>query len=322
MALGVRLTRGHVLRHAPAKGAQGLDAALLDIAQDLLLQDLDERDEIDNLAFKGGTALRKLYAGEAGRFSTDLDFSVHSIEEDRDAIEEGLVAAIADTRCGPFQYGITSRRGKPSITIESNLGNTEALTCKLDVNPPPWLSAELRNWVPMPIHKFYGSPLPELRVVRLEENMAEKIARMNRATPARDAYDLVWIMRNRGRLGREIDLDLIRRLAVMKAWVDMNGLGATKHRWSQGHDPKPFDADHWLRERNLEDFDDENIGLLATPPPELDQLGQALSADFQFLRELTPDEETLAPCSEGDRGILLRMLGELPLSQLPLGTCW
>lgn len=322
MALEVRLTRGRILRHAPARGAQGLDAALIDIAQDLLLRDLHERGVIDAVAFKGGTALRKLYAGEAGRFSTDLDFSVRSVDEERDAVEQRLVDAIAEMRCGPFRFGIDTRRGKPSITIESNLGETEALTCKLDVTSPPWLPTEERAWVPMPVHDLYGGSLPQLHVVRLEENIAEKIARLNRATPARDAYDLVWIMTNRRRLGRGLDPNLIRRLAVMKAWVDMNGLGAAKHRWSQGHDPKPFDVPLWLRARSAKDFDDENIGLLATPPPKLDELGRALSAEYQFLRELTPDEETLAACNGGDRGLLLRMLDELPQTQLPQGTCW
>ncbi len=175
---------------------------MIDIAQDLLLRDLDESGVIDHLAFKGGTALRKLYAGSAGRFSTDLDFSVRSAGEDMGAVVELLVEAIEGTECGPFRYGIRHRRGKPYVTIESDLGNLETLTCKLDVNPPPWLPTERRAWAPMPIHARYGGPLPELNVIQIEENIAEKIARLNRVTPARDAYDLVWIMRNRPRLGR------------------------------------------------------------------------------------------------------------------------
>ena len=38
----VRLTQGHVLRHAPAQSPQGRDAAVIDIAQDLLLRHLSE----------------------------------------------------------------------------------------------------------------------------------------------------------------------------------------------------------------------------------------------------------------------------------------
>jgi predicted nucleotidyltransferase component of viral defense system len=41
----------------------GRDAAVIDIAQDLLLRDLHERGSLDALVFKGGTSLRKLYAG-------------------------------------------------------------------------------------------------------------------------------------------------------------------------------------------------------------------------------------------------------------------
>ena len=42
----------------------------------------------------------------------------------------------------------------------------------------------------VPIHSRYGGPLPQLPVVDLAENVAEKIARLNRRSPARDAYDL------------------------------------------------------------------------------------------------------------------------------------
>jgi predicted nucleotidyltransferase component of viral defense system len=62
------------VRHGPP-GPQGGYAALIDIAQDLLLAHLHERGVFEHLVLKGGTALRKLYAGTAGRLSTDLDFS-------------------------------------------------------------------------------------------------------------------------------------------------------------------------------------------------------------------------------------------------------
>ena len=70
-----RVTEGHLVRHYQgAKG--GRDAALLDIAQDHALHLLHEVELFDQgLVFKGGTALRKFRAGNAGRFSTDLDFA-------------------------------------------------------------------------------------------------------------------------------------------------------------------------------------------------------------------------------------------------------
>lgn len=69
----VTLTIGWIARHTPkGAGAGGRDAAILDIAQDLLLRQLHGRGALGALVFKGGTALRKLYAGHQGRFSLDL----------------------------------------------------------------------------------------------------------------------------------------------------------------------------------------------------------------------------------------------------------
>lgn len=41
---------------------------------------------------------------------------------------------------------------------------------------------------PMPIHVQYGFGLPEIPAVRLEENIAEKFARLNRTATARELY--------------------------------------------------------------------------------------------------------------------------------------
>jgi predicted nucleotidyltransferase component of viral defense system len=69
------ITEGHFARHY--QGVRGArDAAMLDIAQDHALYHLSEAGLFGRgLVFKGGTALRKYRAGNAGRFSTDLDFA-------------------------------------------------------------------------------------------------------------------------------------------------------------------------------------------------------------------------------------------------------
>jgi hypothetical protein len=53
----VTVTRARVLRHAPTS-SQGFEAAVIDIAQDLLLRHLHDVGLLTELAFKGGTALR------------------------------------------------------------------------------------------------------------------------------------------------------------------------------------------------------------------------------------------------------------------------
>ena len=162
----------------------------------------------------------------------------------------------------------------------------------------------------MPIHNRYGGPLPRLPVVDLAENVAEKIARLNRVAPARDAYDLVWVAHTPG-----LDLDrlLIRRLAVLKAWVDLHGLATDRANWSSPlPGAQPFDVDRWLTPRAARDFDDEAIGLLTVPPPNLDTLGRELSELYRWLADLDDDERTVARGRPQDRNVVLRLLGALP----------
>lgn len=321
-AYDVKLTKAHVLRHAPA-GTQGHEAALVDIAQDLLLRHLSDEGLLELLVFKGGTALRKLYSGSEGRFSLDLDFSVRELGVDAEEVQQLLDDIVVGLELGPFTYDIAVRRGKRTLVIESPLGTTGALTSKLDVNPPPWLEPQLRPWVYMKVHEAYGGPLPELPCVRLEENMAEKIARLNRTTTARDVYDLVWLW-TKYRRGPDpiVDAALVRRLAVLKIWVDAHGLSAANTVWKPGHEAAPFDADHWLRTRSAADFDVEDIGQLAVPTPDIDELAKALRTHYAFLSELDADEKQVAGLDGSDRRLVLDMVAELPTSRLTTGTCW
>ena len=314
----ISITLGHIARHTPhGAGAQGRDAAIVDIAQDLLLRDLHGKGVLESLAFKGGTALRKLYAGTAGRFSLDLDFSSTTIGGNPEDALTGLIAAIDGLQLGPFRYGVTERRGKWTLTYDHPFGGeSTTLQSKLDLSPPPWLESVSRGWRPLPVHAQYGSPaLPELQVIQLTENIAEKIARLNRATPARDMYDLRWVMTNPP-ITQTLDLALIRRLAVLKIWVDANGANAGQTWWKPGHEGPPFDPDRWLRDRSHGEFDEEDIGALAVPTPTATELSDALRTQFRFLADLDDDERVLAQAREQDRPLALRALASLPGARL------
>ena len=154
----IALTSAHVLRHTPPGArTQGREAALVDIAQDLLLRELHTIGLMGELAFKGGTALRKLYAGNAGRFSLDLDFAIRNIGTQAEEILQLLEEHVSGLRLGPFEYGIKQHRGKRHLLIRSDvLGTPENLMSKLDVSPPPWLEPITRGWIPMPVHDCQG----------------------------------------------------------------------------------------------------------------------------------------------------------------------
>jgi predicted nucleotidyltransferase component of viral defense system len=161
------------VRHGPAQSPQGRDAGVIDIAQDLLLRHLSERGIPTLVAFKGGTALRKVYAGAGGRFSTDLDFSVATLDDDPATVIRLFVDEINGTRLGPFTCSIDDRRGRYAIIYQSELGPDLGgpLLSKIDVGPPTWLEPAWRSWVEAPIHIRYGGPLPVLPVVDLAEYM-------------------------------------------------------------------------------------------------------------------------------------------------------
>ncbi len=312
------LTVGWTSRHTPpGAGVDGRDAAVIDIAQDLLLRDLHERGSLDALVFKGGTSLRKLLRRQSRTVLPGSRLQRRRPHQRRRYVVVQLVSDIDGTTIGPFTYGVTERRGRWSLTIQSPFGTDEStLSSKLDVSPPPWLEPVRRGWVRMPIHATYGAPsLPKLQVVRLEGNIAEKISRLNRTTTARDLYDLAWLVTHQRDIGN-LDTDLIRRMVALKIWVDAHGVTAGSVRWKAGHEPRPFDPNHWLRTLATEEVDLADIGALAVPTPSLADLNATIQAHYGFLRQLDPDERQLAETREQERHLALRLLNELPGARL------
>jgi predicted nucleotidyltransferase component of viral defense system len=71
-----------------------LDIAEREIALTYVLCILSEQGLLTHLAFKGGTALRKIHLGPTGRFSLDLDFTATS-EAQPEALVLDLVGALS-----------------------------------------------------------------------------------------------------------------------------------------------------------------------------------------------------------------------------------
>ncbi|MCH7565753.1 MAG: nucleotidyl transferase AbiEii/AbiGii toxin family protein [Gemmatimonadetes bacterium] len=308
------LTPGYVARHVPRDSPAGPDVAVLDIAQDFLLAHLQECGVFEQLAvFKGGTALRKLFAGARGRFSTDLDFAAAEVDADRQTLAQ-LVARESDVTLGPFRFRPSESRGRWRISVSSSLGDP-AISIKVDVGPPCWLEPELRPFVPVSTHERYGFRLPSIPTMRLEEILGEKIARLTRTSTARDASDLVWAATTSPHSG--FGRDLVRRLAVLKVWVDIHGL---RPGWSPALGPVRFEPDAWLSSR--ESWDDEQIGLLAHRPPSLGQLGSDLQSRYSWLRDLSEEEVRWAAADMNDRGDVIEGIQNLDGGALAEASLW
>lgn len=295
-----QLTPGYIARHLPPASNVDRGIAILDIAQDFLLAHLQERGVFHELVvFKGGTALRKVFAGAQGRFSTDIDLAAREMGADRSVVA-GLIAAEAYVSLGPFHFTPAHQRGRWEITVASEFGNPTP-TIKLDVGPPCWLVPEARKFVAHPTHPRYGFSLPALPTMRLEEILAEKVARLARRGTARDAADLVWAATTTPH--SQFVRDLVRRLAILKVWVDHHGM---EPGWSPAIGCAPLRPDVWLSPR--EDWDDEQIGMLTHPPPALKSLEAQLHRLYQWLRDLTPEEAQWARARAQDRRDVIRAI--------------
>lgn len=315
----VNLTIGHIARHTPTgSGAPGREAAIIDIAQDLLLAFLEENGFMNGIVLKGGTAIRKLYAGKEGRFSLDLDFAIEDALADRDEKAFDFVSAIDGLRIEPFSYSVSERRNKWYIELDSPYNEGDIFKTKLDFGPRPWLEPVKKDFCELPIHKQYGLDLPAIKTVRLEENMAEKIARLNRTNTARDLYDLNWIIETPS-VEKNIDKALLRRMAIMKIWVDSHGMHCGNIWWRPAHAPSTFNPERWLYGRNPKDIDMEDIGTLAVPAPTAEEMLLKLSENYSFLQDMDETESVIARSNAKDRGIVIQAMKELPGGRLRMG---
>ncbi|HEY5087264.1 MAG TPA: nucleotidyl transferase AbiEii/AbiGii toxin family protein [Gemmatimonadaceae bacterium] len=288
------VTEGHLARHHGGRRGQR-DPAFIDIAQDHALKILDEAGVFElGAALKGGTAIRKFRAGNAGRFSTDFDFTTSDPD-----VAKFILTTLDGAELGGFRFGVqVIREGRQaSLLIENaNLGNPPG-PAKIDISTrAPWLAPERVAPVELAIHGAYGFAIPSVPTMRVEEVLAEKLARYRRHALARDLYDLNWFS------DKVFNEALVRRLLVLKVWQDV-----VEDRLGQS----PFSPAEVTARRRAEDFNgDEIVGL--TQEVDIPGWLERVRRRFAFVDQLDNDERQIARCSAGDRyaaGQMIRALG-------------
>jgi uncharacterized protein len=108
----------------------------------------------------------------------------------------------------------------------------------------------------------------------------------------------------------------VRRLAVLKNWVDQHGLSSPPAAWRPVTSAIPYDPGRWQMTRRAADFDEDSIGILAVPPPSLDALGDQLRTHFSFLADLDGTERRIVAGGAGSRNLVLEAINSLPGSRL------
>jgi predicted nucleotidyltransferase component of viral defense system len=175
------IDREFLLKVAKNKGLKNREYIEKDYFQDVLLYHLYKKS--NNFIFKGGTCLYKLY--NLPRFSEDLDFSILTQKNIKETIES--VAR-------ELKAKIESKKTKTSFLFKLRFSGilTQFGIVRIDVSLYNIVFGfEVKNYV----SPYIDLPPFSLRVLKLEEILAEKIHALIKRNNARDLYDLFFLLR-------------------------------------------------------------------------------------------------------------------------------
>ena len=174
----------------------------------------------ENLLFKGGTALSKLYFPETWRYSEDLDFGVEGTYRGSEAEIKG---ALEDaTRASGIDFEVTKHRELQKtqypthyvdIDIQYNAVLGQKNTTSLDVMVDEYIAFASVDYR----HSYEDVPEFELASYSLEEIFAEKLRALYQRSQARDYYDLY-------RMLSEADIDDSQVLPAFTRKCEHDGL--------------------------------------------------------------------------------------------------
>lgn len=257
-----------------------LDIAEREIALTYVLRIFADRGILTRLAFKGGTAIRKLHLGNQGRYSLDLDFTALG-EIDPETLILDIVGSLHDqTHFGitfsipPADYYAEPNSCGAEVAYQHEWVTTGRFGIQVSFRAQPLLAI-----LPATLHieryfQWLGIELPEVPVLDLHEIIGEKIRASAQRSRVRDLYDLYQLANLR------FDRDIVRRIAVIKCWETNFAFDPAAYfeGISHGH----YD---WADLRRL-----VKRGWEILP----ETIIRDVQNNYSFLGDLTTDEATLA----------------------------
>ncbi|MEM5778472.1 MAG: nucleotidyl transferase AbiEii/AbiGii toxin family protein [Candidatus Aenigmatarchaeota archaeon] len=159
----------------------------------------------DELVFKGGTALQKIYA--LNRFSIDLDFSMRKKIEEK--IMQKIVVGIklfgfdCEYEKEKENFGLNFKFKINGPLYEGTEKTKSILRIEISKRENILLEPEIKEVVPIypDLHPY------TILVMQLEEILAEKIRAISTRTKARDVYDLWFLLKK----GVKFDKELVNK---------------------------------------------------------------------------------------------------------------
>ena len=276
------LTQPQVQRYSAQSGLRDIMIAEKEIILTYVLQLFSEKGILGELAFKGGTCLRKMHLGSQGRFSTDLDFTAVADHDPEDLILEMMVAF------GEPYHGITlelednyyetmdglSWGINPTYKHDWNTGGESEINLQISYRETPTLGMETLEQCEQSYFKEIEFRPTQITSLALDEMIAEKIRACYQRNRARDIYDLGVFA------ARPLNQDLIRRLVVLKLWQSKDTFAPEKliEKFSDG-----------------KDFDWSDLEQLVNKDYKIDQkkITSECAKGYAFLTEMSEEEKTL-----------------------------
>jgi predicted nucleotidyltransferase component of viral defense system len=197
-----------LLEIAKRRGLKNREHIEKDYFQDLLLYHIYKKS--NNFILKGGTCLYKFY--NLPRFSEDLDFSVLHQKNIKETIEKVAKELGAKIESKKTKTSFLFKLRFPGILTKFNVVRVDVSLVNVV------FGFEVKNY----ISPYITIPPFSLRVLKLEEILAEKIHALLKRSNARDLYDLFFLLRfvepkeeliekKLKLFGMKFDKDLIKR---------------------------------------------------------------------------------------------------------------
>lgn len=276
------LTLNDLRRVAARSGARDIGKVEIDVILTHLLQLFSDKGITEHVAFKGGTMLRKMVFGPRGRLSTDLDFTRRSNIK-RDDLMMMLLEALNESFQGidfhleDNDWYLTDD-GCAANPVCSHADNKGGINIKLQISlrEKPILPVVAIPQIEQEYFKLLSFAPAAIPSLAFEEAVAEKIRAAIQRSKIRDLHDLSEI------IGRALNRDLIRSLAVLKLW-NSGGAGLDYGRFCE-------------RVKGGADYDVADLTnlLRKDQKPELQNMIRRVVDGYRFLADLTESEKTLA----------------------------
>lgn len=288
------LERRHVAFYARSSGVPE-NMAERDIALTYVLRIMSES-MLPRLAFKGGTCLKKIYFGNTGRFSMDLDFTSIDIRP------EVLSAEIKDLLNEKSWYGIDFTIDDENLTSESYLAVVRyahawnpGTVFELQVSfreQPVFTPVELLLQSEM-YFKFCEFQRFPVQCMQRDEVLSEKIRAAFQRAKSRDLYDLYLFAE------RPYNRDTTKALVVVKCWYARD----------------PFDPELFFDKVEKGDYDWEDLRSLVrrkSLPSEEEVITKVIDG-YKFLGDMDKDLSKIIRDSRRHREkkLVARILSEI-----------